>query len=386
MTVGYVLDRWVELSQTFVLEEVRELEAQGTRVAVLALHRGSSGPPSPVPATYLRDAPAGRVHALAHLRWLLRSPRRYVAFRAAVRRHPTETGEMAWKRLPWAALRLQEQGVDRLHAHFAWAGAAAAEALSALTGWPWALTTHARDIYAPRPAVVEKLSRCTLLVTVCDYNVRLLRERYGLTRAIALVVCGVAVPDVRSRSAPECDVVAVGRLVEKKGFDVLLRAFAEVARDRPRSTLRIIGEGPQRAELEAQVDALGLRDNVELAGAVPHDEVLAAVAASAVLCLPARVAKDGDADSMPLVVKEAMAREVPVVVTPVGGLPELVDEQVGLVVPPDDPGALAVALDKLLGDEQLRTRLGRAGRERVLARFTLHGEVTRLRRLLADLR
>jgi glycosyltransferase involved in cell wall biosynthesis len=85
---------------------------------------------------------------------------------------------------------------------------------------------------------------------------------------------------------------------------------------------------------------------------------------------------------MPLVVKEAMARELPVVVTPIGGLPELVDEDVGIVVPPDDPGALAVALEKLLADESLRDRLGRSGRSRVQARFTVQGEVGKLRAIL----
>jgi colanic acid/amylovoran biosynthesis glycosyltransferase len=385
MTTGYVLDRWVELSQTFVVEEVKELTTQGTGVSVVALHRGSAEPLPGIPFTFLREAPHGRVHRREHLRWASRNPLRYGAFLAAVRRHPTEAAEMAWKRLPWVATQLESQGVDRLHAHFAWAGAATAEALSALTGWPWAMTVHARDIYAPRPGLASKLARCAALITVCDYNVVVLRQKHAVRRDIDLVVCGVTVPEPFTRPAAEHDVVAVGRLVEKKGFDTLIRAFATVRRGNPAARLVIVGKGPERASLEGLVTELDLGDAVQLLGARPHADVLDLVAASKLLCLPARIAADGDADSMPLVVKEAMARAVPVVVTPVGGLPELVDDEVGIVVTPDDPGALAVALEKLLADPTLRDRLGTAGRQRIQDRFTIKGEVAKLREVLAGL-
>ncbi|MDX6373311.1 MAG: hypothetical protein QOD98_2299, partial [Nocardioidaceae bacterium] len=303
MTVAYVLDRWVELSQTFVVEEVRELRAQDVDVVVIALHHGSSDPLPDVPALFLRDVPSGRAHAREHLRWARRSPQRYAAFLAAVRRHPTESAEMAWRRLPWVASRLEAQGVDRLHAHFAWAGAATAEALSALTGWPWALTVHARDIYAPRPGLPAKLDRCAALITVCDYNIRVLRERHSVQRDIELVVCGVTVPEPFQCPTAEHDVVAVGRLVEKKGFDTLIEAFATVRRGHPDATLAIIGEGPERPQLEALIETSGLHDSVQLLGARSHADVLHLVACSRALCLPARIAADGDADSMPLVVK-----------------------------------------------------------------------------------
>ena len=112
-----------------------------------------------------------------------------------------------------------------------------------------------------------------------------------------------------------------------------------------------------------------------------HTWVLDRMATAAVVCLPARIADDGDRDSMPVVLKEAMARSYPVVATAVVAIPEMVDDEVGRLVPPDDPGALAAALGELLGDADLRGRLGAAGRDRVAERFTLAGEVTRLRGL-----
>lgn len=374
--MGYVLDRWVELSQTFVVNEVAELRRQGVGVVVVALHEAAVDPDQP--ALYLRRTAAGRsVQARSHLRWAVRSPLRYLAFLLAVGRSP-ERHEIAWRRLPAVADQLREQQVDRLHAHFAWAGAGAAQALSTLTGWPWALTVHARDIYAPRPGVQRKLQGCNLLVTVCRYNVEILRDQLHVRRPVELVVCGVTPPPVMDVQ-PIVDVLAVGRLVEKKGFDLLVRAFAAIADEHPSSSLEIIGAGPLESELQDLVRALGIAGRVRLPGPLPHRQVLDRVAAARVFCLPARIAADGDADSMPVVIKEAMARSVPVVASAITAIPEMVDDEVGLLVPPEDVERLAQALRTLLGDPDLCRRLGAAGRARVEASFTLADEVRRLR-------
>jgi colanic acid/amylovoran biosynthesis glycosyltransferase len=377
VNIGYVLDRWLELSQTFIVEEIGELERQGVAVTVVALHETAT--PTARPALFLRRTPKGSLpHARCHLRWMVRSPRRYLQFLQAVRGLPHERAEIAWKRLPWIAELLRESGVDRLHAHFAWGGAAAAHALSALTGWPWALTVHARDIYAPKPGLPIKLDSCDLLVTVCQYNVDLLRKQHGVRRPIEVVVCGVTPPSTFEPSSEEIDVIAVGRLVEKKGFDILLRAFRDVLAVRPHATLELIGTGPLADDLRKLAGALHLNGQLTLAGAQPHADVLRRISQARVLCLPARVAKDGDADSMPLVIKEAMARGLPVVATAVTAIPEMVDEQVGVLVLPGDERQLAAALLRLLDDVQLCHQLGAAGRKRVEDKFTLSGEVSRL--------
>ncbi len=175
--------------------------------------------------------------------------------------------------------------------------------------------------------------------------------------------------------------LGVGRLVPKKGFDLLVEAVAAV----PGARLRLVGEGPERERLEAQVRRLGLGSRVELLGARPHAEVLDLVARARVLALPARVAADGDRDSMPVVVKEAMARSVPVVVTSVAGLPEAVDGTCGWVVPPEDPAALAAALREALDDPAEAARRGAAGRVRVQERFALADQVSVLRDVLTGL-
>ena len=389
LTVGYVVDRPAELSQTFVAGELEELRRQGVRVVMVAVDEPRNGTPADVPTLVLRTLVASqsrrRLRAVAAY-VALRAPRRWVAFLGALGKVSSEIGGPAIPKraLPYAAWWLRRQRVDVLHAHFAWRGAAAALPLSRLTGIPWSMTLHANDIFSDRRNLAAKLNAADRLVTVCDYNKRFLREKLGITRDIDLVVCGVDVPSLEPRD-PDIDIVAVGRLVEKKGFDLLLDAlFLPALRAVVRSVV-IVGDGPLEEKLRKQVADLGLADIVQIVGAQSHAETLATIARSRVLCLPARIALTGDRDSMPVVVKEAMAAGVPVVATDVVGNPEMVDGTVGRLVPPSDALALADALHDVLSlSEPQRRALGAAARERVLERFTMTSQVAKLRTLLAE--
>lgn len=389
MSTAYLLDRVGEPSQTFITGEIAELVHQGERVVVVAVD-AAAGPGPDVPTTVLRDLSRPRLLLAAHhALWWLRSPRRYRRFREVVTVLGSEMGPgrnlVPWKRLPYAASRLRRQRVDGLHAHFAWQGAAAAMALSALTGLPWSMTVHANDIFARRRNLDAKLADADRLVTVCEYNARYLRDELGVTRPVEVVVCGVDLPQTLPGTEPAYDVVAVGRLVAKKGFDTLVAAAGLLRVRRPDLRVRIVGDGPLRADLERQIADAGLAGTVELAGALDHAASLASIAAGRVFCLPARIAPDGDRDSMPVVVKEAMARGVPIVASDVVAIPEMVDDAVGRLVPPDDPAALAAALDEMLslGTDD-RAVLATAARRRVRERFTMSAEVARLRALLAQ--
>lgn len=183
----------------------------------------------------------------------------------------------------------------------------------------------------------------------------------------------------------------VKKLEPKYGIDTLIRAFALLAGDGSlRSALpaglrlRLVGEGVQRAELQALAGSLGVADQVELAGAVPHDQVPVQLRTLDIYAAASRL----DSESFGVAVIEASACGLPVVVTRVGGLPEVVREgETGLVVPREDPAALAQALRQLTVDAGLRERLGRQGREHVLRHYEWGDSVRRMvevfRRLLA---
>jgi glycosyltransferase involved in cell wall biosynthesis len=191
-------------------------------------------------------------------------------------------------------------------------------------------------------------------------------------------------PDAFHRSAPYPGgrtVVAIGRLVPKKGFAHLVQAAALATVDR----VLIAGDGPLRTELAALVDRLGLGDRVDLLGSQTPDQVRDLLERADVLAAPCVVAPDGDRDTMPVVVKEALAMEVPVVASDEVGLPEVVRPQWGRLVPPGDAAALARGIDDLLAlPAGERAAMGRAGRAFVAGHCNVNLQAERLANLIAS--
>jgi glycosyltransferase involved in cell wall biosynthesis len=163
--------------------------------------------------------------------------------------------------------------------------------------------------------------------------------------------------------------LSVGRLVEFKGFDVLIEACTKLD---PDFTCEIIGEGELRDDLQTRINDRGLADRIHLSGERSQDYVLRAIADCDIFVLAAMVDSRGASDVFPTVIAEAMTSGKPVVSTTIAGIPELVaKDETGLLVPPRDPDALAAALSRLFRDEKLRAELGRAGRERIEEQFTI---------------
>ncbi len=187
-------------------------------------------------------------------------------------------------------------------------------------------------------------------------------------------------PAVVRAAASEPELLCVARLVEKKGIDVLLDACALLTRTELPFRLSVVGDGPQAASLRAQAASLGLAGRVEFHGAAMHEEVIRRMRQTAVFVLPCRIASDGDRDTLPTVLIEAMACGLPCVSTPVGGVAEIVeDARTGTLVPAEDPVALARALADLLRSPQLREAMGRRGRERAERHFDCASNVAMLR-------
>jgi glycosyltransferase involved in cell wall biosynthesis len=381
--VTYVLTKYVQPTQTFVTGEIAELRRQGVGVEVIAMEHGAVAPEEGDDVVFLCDEHPPRAQLLReHVAALLRRPAGYAAFLVDVVRMRREMGrlpeQVPWLLLPGVAARLRGTA---LHAHFAWSGAAAALLLAHLTGRPWSVTVHANDVFNRQRNLRRKLRAADRVVTVCRYNEAWMREHLGLTRDVDIVVCGVEPPAEPWPELPGADVVVVGRLVEKKGIDVLVRAAALLLAEHPDLQVHVIGEGRERPALEELVVELGLGGHVQLQGARTHEESLARIAGARVFCLPARVARDGDRDSMPVVIKEAMARRVPVVATDVVAIPEMLDDGCGVLVPPDDPAALAAALGPLLTDPEAAGAMTARAWTRVREHFTLQGETAKLRGL-----
>jgi glycosyltransferase involved in cell wall biosynthesis len=280
-------------------------------------------------------------------------------------------------------------GDQHLHVHFADTAALDALRLGRLLGLSFSLTAHAYDVFQRPRNLREKLDRAALVAGESEYVTRHLRELVGEEHAgkVHHVPAGVDAEHFR-RDTPYPGgrtLVAVGRLIEKKGFAYLLEAAALLAREQPLDAVHILGDGPLRQDLEWRAGELGIGQNVEFLGAGTHDDVRRLLERADVLAMPSIVAADGDRDSMPNVVYEALAMQVPVVASDEVGLPEVVAPGWGRLAPPADAAALAAAIAELLGrPAEERVAMGRAGREFVMRERSWQGVADRLAALIAN--
>ena len=219
-------------------------------------------------------------------------------------------------------------------------------------------------------------------MTCCEANVSFIRETVpgGARLPVQLIHHGVDL-DRFSPAASRHDgsapaFVSVGRLVEKKGFDDLLRRLARID---AAFSLRIYGDGPLHDELVRLRDELGLAGRVEFMGGRDSDEVVAALTGADAFVLTPTTTEDGDRDGIPNVLVEAMACGLPVVTTTAGGITELVDHGVnGLLCDPEDVAAIADAIGAVIADPELGRRLGAAGRRTVEADYDVNVAAARL--------
>jgi len=376
--VGYVLKVYPRFSETFVLTELLAQQERGLDLEVFSLR-----PPAD-----------GRFHeALARLRapvtYLRASWSRTEEFWDALRNARTELpGLAAHAGELWdvdhrdaaqgveLALAVRARGITHLHAHFASVATTVTRLAARLAGVTYSFTAHAKDVFhveVDDRDLRAKLREATDVVTISDFNLGHLRTRFGADAArVRRVYNGLdldAFPFTDPAARPPV-IAAVGRLVEKKGFADLLDAVALLRDAGRRFAVALVGTGPLAGALADQVERLRLADRVTLHGALPQGDIRRVVGEAAVFAAPCVVGADGNRDGLPTVLLEAMALGTPCVATPVTGIPEVLrDGATGLLVPERDPAALAAALDRLLGDPVLRSRLAGAARRLVEADF-----------------
>jgi glycosyltransferase involved in cell wall biosynthesis len=389
--IGVVLKGYPRLSETFIAQELLELERAGFGLRIISLRHPTEKTTHPIhreiraPVLYLPE-------------YLLHEPLRvWRAWRAA-RRLP---GYSAARRVFLRDLcrdpspsRIRRFGQGRviatgappalamLYAHFIHTPSSAARYAALMTGLPFAISAHAKDIWTtPAWELAEKLADCRWCVTCTRAgHAELTRHAAAAAPKVALVYHGIDLerfPPAPTRSARRGDaaaapvhILAVGRAVAKKGLDTLIRALALLPPDFHWHFTHI-GDGPLKRQLAELARSLGLADRCRFAGALPQQDVRAAYRDADLFALPCRVDASGDRDGLPNVIVEALSQGLAVISTPVSGIPELVEDGInGCVVPAEQPQALADALLALGRDHERRERLGAAGQRRVHAQFS----------------
>jgi glycosyltransferase involved in cell wall biosynthesis len=388
--VAYLFERFPSFGQTFCYREVAELERQGTKVHVFSIRR-----PVDEPAQAWDKQLVERVHYLpeekalvAEVARVLRTKAVSDETRAAVETWGRQSDFLRLYQAIYVGTRLQEKGLRHFHAHFAGMAARTAWWIREFFGIPYSFTAHANDIFAPRDFVVslaKLVENATAVVTVSDFAVRLLQERFPQSAVkVRRVYNGVDL----SRFHPSDFVgtppaiISIGRLIEKKGFGDLISACALLRSRDCAFTCSIIGEGPLEETLRAQIAAEGLEKSVELTGPQTQEQIATRFAHATIFALPCTREADGGMDNLPTVIMEAMAAGLPVISTPLGGIPEMVEPGVnGELVSEHDPGALSAAIERLISDPQGARAFGNRGREIAREKFSIEESARQLRQL-----
>lgn len=393
--LAVLVNGFPRLSETFVLQELLDLERRGVRLSLFALSR---------PGEIVRQEALGRLRgrveyvperiaisrrrvARAHAALLRhRGPAYAAAVRDLVRAPDFTPGVM--RRAVLVASRLTRLGSPPLYIHFAHKPGTVGRFAARMAGVPYALSAHAKDIWlTPPDELAAKVQGARVVLTCTEAGQGQLERHSGGATPVRLAYHGTDVDVETARRAlpgpPR--VLSVGRLVEKKGYDVLIRAAA-VLRDRGVAfTVRIAGDGVEWPRLQRLVHELDVGEYVTFLGPLSPREVQTEYESATAFALACRQLANGDRDGLPNVVLEAMARGLPVVSTTHGGVREAVDDgHTGLLAPAEDPEALARALERLLTEPDFAGGLGRAAAVSIRERFDRDGLLPAVAEALTD--
>lgn len=398
--VAFVLKGYPRLSETFIAQEIAALEARGLDILIVSLRHPTDKKRHP-----LHDQIRASVLYLPE--YLHQEPLRVLRGWWQARRLPGYRNALQhwWqdfkrdrsrnriRRFGQAMVLAAElpEHYRHLHAHFIHTPGSVTRYTAQLLQRPWTASAHARDIWiTPDWEKREKLADCQWVVTCTAHNRTHLSALSNPDR-VTLVYHGLDFsrfpeppawrPRRDGRDAQDpVRLLSVGRAVEKKGYDILLQALARLPADLYWHFTHI-GGGPLLEQLKTQAAELHIADRITWLGSAAQDAVIEAYRTADIFALASRRDRDGDMDGLPNVLMEAQSQALPCVATTISAIPELiVDGETGLLVPSEDIGGLTVALNHLIVDPALRSRLGMAAATRVRQDFGMTSGIAELAR------
>ncbi len=381
--VGIVVKGYPRLSETFIAQELLGLQEHGIKFDIWSLRHPTDKTLHPVneaitaPVRYLpeyvRQEP-GRV-----LRALAKAASRRGFWRAArVWLHDLIRARDAnrVRRFAQAAVLATEASAetDFLYAHFLHTPSSVARYAAIMRGISWGFSAHAKDIWTTAEwEKREKIADAAFGVTCTRYGAEHLAA-LGPEGRVALVYHGLDLsrlpppPPKRDRAGP-FTILSVGRLVEKKGYDLVLDALAQLPATIEWRFIHI-GGGGLASNLEKQAKKLGIAGKIDWRGAQARDAVFAAMAESDLFVLPSRITESGDRDGLPNVLMEAASQKLPVISTAISAIPEFVEDGVsGRLVAQEDVKALCAAIKEMVENPEKRAIFANRLHERLVTDF-----------------
>ncbi|MEQ8334942.1 glycosyltransferase family 4 protein [Nisaea sp.] len=381
-----VLKGYPRLSETFIAQEILELQRLGLDYTIISLRHPTDKASHPVhgkitgAVTYLPEYLYQEPLRVLKAWWKARRIPGYGAtFRLWLKDLKRDFTPNRGRRFGQALVLATELDprFRHIYAHFLHTPSSVARYAALMSGRSWSASAHAKDIWlSPDWEKREKLADAAWAVTCTRYgHAHLDALAPGKTRLVyhGLDLSSFAAVDteaaMRDGSGAPVRLLSVGRAVPKKGFDQLLDALARLPDDLSWHWTHI-GGGKELRRLKSQADALGLTDRITWRGAAAQELVLEAYRRSDLFILPSRIAEDGDRDGLPNVLVEAQSQGLCCLATDVSAIPELIDDGVtGTLVPPDDIAGLAAAIEGLIRNPAVRAGYGAAGEAKVRARF-----------------
>ena len=396
--IAYLTGEYPRATDTFIQREIAALRVQGIEVETCSIRK--TGPEHHVGSEQIEEfkrtfyviaaakSPLRLVRC--HLKALTQAPGRYfAALKLALATRPPGLKGLLYQLFYFVeaavlADHLKRRSIRHLHNHIATATCTVAMLTSKMSGIPFSFTIHGPDIFfEPKHWRIDaKIAEARFVACISDFcrSQCMIFSDQKHWNKLNIIHCGIDPEKYQAEATTDLSaphLVFVGRLAGVKGVPVLLDALSQIKADMPDLRVTLIGDGPERADLEIRAQDLGLGAVVTFAGYKSQDEVAETLASADALVLPSF------AEGVPVTLMEAMASGLPVLATRVGGISELVEDGIsGYLVPPGNVEALAARIRDLLGDPELRARMGAAGRAKVTADFNQQIEAGRLAQLI----
>ena len=393
--IAYLMSRFPHLPETFILREMIEMERQGWEISLYPLILQKQAVVHSEAEQWLARAQglpyfSGEI-LRANFHEMASKPSRYFStfFQMLIGNATSPNfflrALVLFPKIVTIAAKMKAEGVQHIHAHYATHPALAAWLIHRLTGIPYSVTVHAHDIFVERAMLETKLREASFVIAISDFNREFLAREVGewIKEKTHVIHCGVQPELYTSRQrrvrTGTLEIISIGSLQPYKGFEFLIEACSLLHKRFIPFRCRIIGGGEEEPRLQNMIARHGLEDVIHLLGRKPQNEVAQLLATADCYIQPSVIMPSGKMEGIPVGIMEALASSLPVVATDISGIPEIIrPRETGYLVPPQNAGELARAIEQIYLQPFQAAQMAANGRELVLNQFNLYNNVAQL--------